>query len=66
MRAEGTRRKAAASEDQAKSGEDVESDTCERDFFIDNFLVRIHFIIWMIISRQALRHGSLNSLFHVG
>ena len=38
--------------------------TCaEREIFIDNLLVRVHFIIEM--SRPALRHGSLNSLFEV-
>jgi len=35
----------------------------EREIFIDNLLVRVHFIIEM--SRPALRRGSLNSLFHV-
>ena len=34
----------------------------EKDF-IDNLLVRVHLIIEM--SRPALRHGSLNSLFQV-
>jgi len=34
-----------------------------REIFIDNLLVRVHFIIKM--SRLALRHGSLNSLFQV-
>ena len=33
----------------------------EREIFIDNLLVRVHLIIGM--SRPALRHGSLNSLF---
>ena len=33
----------------------------EREVFIDNLLVRVHLIIEM--SRPALRHGSLNSLF---
>ena len=33
----------------------------EREIFIDNLLVRVHLIIEM--SRPALRHGSLNSLF---
>jgi hypothetical protein len=36
----------------------------ERNIFIDNLLVRVHLIIEM--SRPALRHGSLNSLFQVG
>ena len=36
----------------------------KREFFIDNLLVRAHFII-QISSRPALRHGSLDSLFHV-
>jgi len=35
----------------------------EREIFIDNLLVRVHWIIEM--SRPALRHGSLNSLFQV-
>ena len=35
----------------------------ERDFFMDNLLVRVHLIIEM--SRPALRHGRLNSLFQV-
>ena len=35
--------------------------TGEREIFIDNLLVRVHLIIEM--SRPALRHGSLNSLF---
>ena len=35
----------------------------EREIFIDNLLVRAHLIIEM--SRPALRHGSLNSLFPV-
>ena len=35
----------------------------EREIFIGNLLVRIHMIIEM--SRPALRHGSLNSLFQV-
>ena len=35
----------------------------EREIFIDNQLVRVHLIIEM--SRPALRHGSLNSLFQV-
>ena len=33
----------------------------EREIFIDILLVRVHLIIEM--SRPALRHGSLNSLF---
>ena len=35
----------------------------EREIFIDNLLVRVHLIIEM--SRPALRHGNLNSLFQV-
>ena len=35
----------------------------EREIFIDILLVRVHLIIEM--SRPALRHGSLNSLFQV-
>jgi len=35
----------------------------EREIFIDNLLVRVHLIIEM--SRPALRHGSLKSLFQV-
>ena len=35
----------------------------EREIFIGNLLVRVHLIIEM--SRPALRHGSLNSLFQV-
>jgi hypothetical protein len=35
----------------------------ERVIFIDNLLVRVHLIIEM--SRPALRHGSLSSLFQV-
>ena len=35
----------------------------ERETFIDNLLVRVRLIIEM--SRPALRHGSLNSLFQV-
>ena len=35
----------------------------EKEIFIDNLLVRVHLIIEM--SRPALRHGSLNSLFQV-
>ena len=35
----------------------------EREIFIDSLLVRVHVIIEM--SRPALRHGSLNSLFQV-
>jgi hypothetical protein len=35
----------------------------EREILIDNLLARVHFIIEM--SRPALRHGSLNSLFQV-
>ena len=35
----------------------------EGEIFIDNLLVRVHLIIEM--SRLALRHGSLNSLFQV-
>ena len=35
----------------------------EREIFIDNLLVRVRLIIEM--SRLALRHGSLNSLFQV-
>ena len=35
----------------------------KREIFIDNLLVRVHFIIEM--SRPALRNGSLNSLFQV-
>ena len=35
----------------------------EREIFIDNLLVQVHLIIEM--SRPALRHGSLNSLFQV-
>jgi len=35
----------------------------EREIFIDNLLVRVHLIIEM--SRPALRHRSLNSLFQV-
>ena len=35
----------------------------EREIFIANLLVRVHLIIEM--SRPALRHGSLNSLFQV-
>ena len=34
-----------------------------REIFIDNLLVRVHFIIEMC--RPALRHGSLNPLFQV-
>jgi hypothetical protein len=34
-----------------------------REIFIDNLLVRVHLIIEM--SRPALRHGSLDSLFQV-
>ena len=37
--------------------------TLEREIFIDNLLVRVHLIIER--SRPALRHGSLNFLFHV-
>ena len=41
----------------------------EKEFFIDNLLVRIHTIIEMILvndfSKPALRHESLNSLFQV-
>ena len=38
----------------------------ERELFIDNLLVRIHFIIVMIRwIGLASRHGSLNSLFQV-
>jgi len=37
----------------------------EREFFIDNLLVRIHLIVEMIFSRPALRHGSLNSVSQV-
>ena len=37
----------------------------EREFFVDNLMVRIHLIIEMIFSRPALRHGSLNSLFQI-
>ena len=37
--------------------------TLEREAFIDSLLVRVHLIIEM--SRPALRHGSLNSLFQV-
>ena len=44
----------------------------ERDFFIDNLLVRIHLIIAMILvnhrdnfSGPALRHETLNSLVQV-
>jgi len=36
----------------------------EREFFIDNLLVRIHLII-MMIRGPVSRHGSLNSLFQV-
>ena len=36
----------------------------EEEFFVDNLLVRIHFIIEMIWW-TASRHGSLNSLFQV-
>ena len=43
--------------------EDVLSSATEREIFIDNLLVRVHLIIEM--SRPALRHGSLNSLFQV-
>ena len=35
----------------------------EREIFIENLLVRVHLFIEM--SRPALRHGSLNSLFQV-
>ena len=35
----------------------------EREIFTDNLLVRVHLTIEM--SRPALRHGSLNSLFQV-
>ena len=35
----------------------------EREIFIDDLLVRVHLIIEM--SRPALRHGNLNSLFQV-
>ena len=35
----------------------------EREIFVDNLLVRVRSIIEM--SRPALRHGSLNSLFKV-
>ena len=35
----------------------------EREIFIDSLLVRVHLIFEM--SRPALRHGSLNSLFQV-
>ena len=35
----------------------------EREIFIDNLLVRVHLIIEM--SRPALRHGGLDSLFQV-
>ena len=35
----------------------------EREILIDNLLVRVQLIIEM--SRPALRHGSLNSLFQV-
>ena len=48
------------------SGEGVKIDplqVLEREIFIDNLLVRVHLIIEM--SRPALRHGRLNSLFQV-
>ena len=35
----------------------------KREIFVDNLLVRVHVIIEM--SRSALRHGTLNSLFQV-
>ena len=35
----------------------------EREIYTDNLVIRVHFIIEM--SRPALRHGSLNSLFQV-
>jgi len=38
--------------------------TAEREFFIDNLLVRIHYIIVMV-SEPASRHRNLNSLFQV-
>ena len=38
-------------------------DTIDREIVIDNLLVRVHLNIEM--SRPALRHGSLNSLFQV-
>ena len=37
----------------------------EREFFIDNLLVRIHLIVEMIFSGLALRHCSLDSLSQV-
>jgi len=39
----------------------------EREFFIDNLLVRIHFIIEMILEDWpcAMRNGNVNSLFQV-
>ena len=43
-------------------GHDLASER-EREIFIDSLLVRVHLIIEM--SRPALRHGSLNSLFQV-
>ena len=43
---------------------DLEDSIQEREFFIDNLLVRIHFII-VIIRWTGLGHGSLNSLSKV-
>ena len=40
---------------------DAERGREQREIFIDNLLVRVHLIIEM--SRPALRHGSVNSLF---
>ena len=43
----------------------VEEEHVEREFFIDNLMVRIHSIIVMVLVDQPLRHGILNSLFQI-
>jgi len=47
----------------ALCGDNLYTYPSEREIFNDNLLVRVHLIIEM--SKPALRHGSLNSLFQV-
>ena len=56
-------RESAREEDDSETVTQVVAEAHEREIFTDNLLVRVHLIIEM--SRPALRHGSLNSLFQV-
>ena len=52
---------AAAKEEVARLEGELAAQARERDFFIDNILVRTH----LDFSGPVLRHGRLNSLFQV-